>query len=159
MMPVQARLLGLCGAVAVLGIACAMAYDAGNRHGTNAVLVRTQASALAAVNQRLEENETARLLLEDQAKKASIAHEQELQAIRDRAVRTAGQRVPVNRALFCPPAGTAEAAPAGSAGQADAGAVFLPEPFAADLRQLVDQAAEVAADLRDLKTRSAACFE
>lgn len=145
------------------------AYNAGNRNGTNAEKVKTQAADISRQNTTIQALQDAAKANADKAKADALAakqeaqnHEKELAAIRARAAADAARRVRIDPDKFCPgrAAATIKAATAGGDGQADTGAAFLPEPFAGDLRQLAARADEVTADLRTLKARveQAGCF-
>lgn len=137
------------------------AYQAGNRNGTNAALVKTQDKTIDALNQRNTENAAIILKQAEDAKKASKDHEDELQAARATAARNAGKRVPIDRDRFCRPTGTPESATPGSDEKATVASAFLPDEFTGRLRQLAVQADETLADLRYLVKRSdeAGCFQ
>jgi hypothetical protein len=136
------------------------AYFAGNTTGKNSVMVDTLTAENKALKNRAKENQELTEKYAQLAQKASDDHAKELETIRATAKRDAGKRVPIS-AGFCRPAGTTESAAPGSDGQTDAGAAFLPEQFAGDLRQLAAYADEVTADLRTLKRRAeeAGCFQ
>lgn len=136
------------------------AYWKGNASGKNSVMVGVLQSENQALKVRATENQELAEKYAQLAQKASDDHAKELETIRATAKRDAGKRVPIS-ADFCRPAGAPEGTTPGSAGQADAGAAFLPEQFAGDLRQLAAYADEVTADLRTLKRRvdEAGCFQ
>lgn len=143
-------------------------YNAGNRNGTNAALVKTQSETISikdheisALAQANIENEAKALGYAAAAKEASKDHENELLAVRSAADRSAGQRVQIDPAQFCDQfASGAESIAAGRDGQAAARSAFLPDWFATELRQAAAKADEVTADLRHLVRRAeeAACF-
>lgn len=137
-----------------------VAHYKGNTSGKNSVLVGTLTAENKALKDRAKENQELTEKYAQFAQKASDDHAKELESIRATAKRDAGRRVPI-RADFCRPAEATESAAPGSDGQADAGAAFLPEQFAGDLRQLAADADEVTADLRTLKRRvdEAGCFQ
>jgi hypothetical protein len=157
--------------VVVLGLVAShwYAYQAGNRNGQNAVLVKTQGDELMRKDIELSElaqanmeNEAKALGFAAAAKEASKDHAKELQAVRAAADRAAGQRVQVDPRLFCGrQTGAGEATTPGSDGQGTPAAAFLPEWFASELRQAAAKADEITADMRDLKRRAeeAGCFQ
>lgn len=146
------------------------AYHAGDRNGTNAERVQNQAAEIGrkdtTIKMLQDAAEDNRKLAEQQAtdaKQENQNREKELAAVRAERDAAMRRRVPIDPAKFCPghaAAGT-EATPAGSDGQADAGAAFLPESLVRDLRELAADADEVTADLRTLKARveKAGCFQ
>lgn len=143
-------------------------YNAGNRNGSNAAKVELQAETIGRKDAEISilaqaniENEAKALGFAFAAKQASKDHEKELRDVRATAMRDADKRVRIDRAAFCgeDSVGT-QGGQAGSDGQGNAGAAFLPEPFARNLRQLAAYADEVVADLRYLVRRAdeAGCF-
>jgi len=168
-MSMRAKLTAVLIAVLTLIGSHWYAYRAGDRNGTNATLVQTQAeenarqaNVIAALDAANAQAQARVQQLARDAEKASRDYETEKRAIRAAAERAAGQRVRINAAAFChPAAGAAESAAPGSNEQAGTGAAFLPESFANDLRRLAADADEVTADLRHLVRRvdEAGCFE
>lgn len=168
-MSIQAKLIGIIVLLLALVGSHWYAYNAGNRNGTNAEKVKTQAEDIARQNTTIKTLQDVARANEAKAKADAAAaqlenqnHEKELAAIRARAAADAARRVRIDPTKFCAghTASTAQAASTGSDGQADPGATFLPEPFAGNLRQLAADADEVTADLRTLKARveKAGCF-
>lgn len=135
------------------------AYQTGNSRGKNAVLVATQTETIRKLQERVSANAALADGYRIQAEQENRKHEQELADVRALAKRNAGKRVPIVAAQFCGPAASAEASTAGGTGSTDPGTAFLPEPFAADLRQLAAYADEITAAYRTLRERAAACFE
>lgn len=135
-------------------------YWKGDSFGKNSVLVETLTASNEAITKRSKENAELTQRYADYAQKASDEHAKELDTIKRTAAGNTGKRVPIS-ADFCRPAGTTESATTGSDGQGNAAATFLPEHFAGDLRQLVEQADEVTADLRTIIRRAneAGCFQ
>lgn len=143
-------------------------YNAGNRNGTNAVMVREQGETISRKDAELSilaqaniENEAKALGMAFAAKQASKDHEKELSDVRATAVRDAGERVRIDRAAFCGDDTTgAKGSEAGSNGQRTTAAAFLPDEFTRSLRQAAAKADEVTADFRYLKRRAeeAECF-
>lgn len=155
------RLALIGGCLGLLAASHWYAYGSGNTNGANAVLVASQKETIKALHDRVKENAADVVRYQSEARKANEDYAQEIADIRTAAHRIAGKRVPIDPRAFCPgaAAGAAQAATAGGNGQEDTGTAVLPESFAADLRQLATEAAEVTADLRTLKGRAAGCFE
>lgn len=136
------------------------------RMGSNSVRVEWQSAEASrkeaerqALHQRFRENEITYRQQQETATKEGKRHAEELQAIKRRHAADLSKRVPIDPAKFCGRVATGtEAATPGSDGQTDAGAAFLPESLTRDLQELAADADEVAADLRTLKERAAACF-
>lgn len=141
------------------GLIAGGAYWKGNSSGKNSVLVGTLSATNTALTKRNKENAELAKKYADYAQKASDEHAKELDAIKRAAAGNANKWVPIS-ADFCRPAGTTESTSPGSNGQGNSTTDFLPEQFTSDLRQLVEQADEVSADLRSLKRRinESACF-
>ncbi|CAL62398.1 Hypothetical protein; putative exported protein [Herminiimonas arsenicoxydans] len=135
-------------------------YNAGNRNGTNAVLVGTLTATNKALTDRIASNSAERKVLDDKAKKASQDHAKEIEDVKRTAIANAGKRVPIDPG-FCRPTGQAESTASGSNGQDLAGAAFLPEFFTIELRQAAAFADEITADMRTLVRRAdeAGCFQ
>ncbi len=143
-------------------------YNAGNRNGANSVKVEAQSETISRLDTEIStlaqaniENEARALGLAFAAKQASKDHEKELRDVRATAERDADKRVQIDRAAFCgEDTDGAESSQARSDGQGTAGAAFLPEQFARNLRRLMAKADEVVADLRHLVRRAdeAGCF-
>jgi DNA-binding protein H-NS len=160
-MSLQAKLIiALIALVALIGSHWYV-YDAGDRNGTNAVLVKTLQASTNALNQRLADNAKQAQQQAAAAQQETIQHENELAQVRAALRAAQSRRVPIDRAAFCRPAGAAETGATRSNGQGNTGPAFLPDAFANDLRQLAADADEVTADLRTLKGRveQAKCFE
>jgi len=168
-MSMQVKLAAALIAVLLLVSSHWYAYQAGNRNGSNAVLVGTQkaenarqAAVIDKLNDAYRQADARIKKLAEDAEKASRDYESEKQAIRAAAEHAAGQRVRIDRDAFCGDAASgAESVSAGSDEQVDPGAAFLPESFAGDLRQLAAHADEVTADLRYLVRRvdETGCFQ
>lgn len=135
-------------------------YNAGNRNGTNAVLVGTLTTSNKALTKRIAENAAEKKVLTDNAQKASKDHATEIDAVKRTAIANAGKRVPIDPG-FCRPSGQAESTAPGSNGQDVAGAAFLPIEFTDSLRQAAALADEITADMRTLVRRAdeAGCFQ
>jgi len=168
-MSIQTKLIGVIILLLVLAGIGVAGFHYGDTYGTNAERVKTQAADISRQNTTIKTlqaaaaaNEAKAMADAAAAQQENLNHEKEIADIRARAAADAARRVRIDPAKFCPghPASAAEAAPAGSDGQADARAAFLPEPFTGDLRQLAADADEVTADLRTLKARveAARCF-
>lgn len=168
-MTLESKLIALLIGVVMLVSAAGVGFHYGDTYGTNAEKVKDQKAEIsrkdAAIttlqdaardNQKLADKQAEDNKLENQK------HEKELSDVRARLAADASRSVPIDAEKFCrrhAPAAAQTAAPGGD-GQADAGAAFLPELFAGNLRRLAARADETAADLRDLKARveSAGCF-
>lgn len=166
-MTIQAKLIAALAILIALIGSHWYAYRAGDRNGSNAVKVSTQAQAIhdqASVIAKLtavaKENEAQAKAQAAAAQQENANYEKELAQVRAALSAARSSRVRIDPAQFCAgrTAGPAEATPAGSDGQADAGAAFLYQPFADNLRQLAADADEVTADLRTLKAQAADCF-
>lgn len=136
-----------------------MAYQAGDTHGVNALLVDQQQETMAKLSERVAANSALADRFRLDAEKAGASYEKELAAVRATATRHAGQRVPIDPKQFCGVTGSTEATQTGSLEPSNSGTSFLPETFTIDLQQLATQADEVTAAYRTLRERSAACFQ
>jgi len=145
-------------------------YNAGNRNGTNAELVKSQELQLSqliadkeAVIKRVVQNELIVADLAFKNKQENQTHAQEILAIRTTQRSDDAKRVRFNKVFVCGPgtAGQAEGAKAGGDGQADSSEGIFPESFGRGLSHLKSDAEEVAADLRSLKrsVEDAGCFQ
>lgn len=168
-MTIQAKLIAALVLILALIGSHWYAYRAGDRNGSNAVKVIAQAQTITGQNAIIAKLRTAATANEAQAKAQAAAaqqenanHEKELAQVRAALSLAQSRRVRIDPAQFGAgrSAAPAEAAPARSDGQADAGTAFLPEPLTGNLRQLAADADEVTADLRTLKARvdAAGCF-
>lgn len=159
-MTLTAKLYAALGLILLLIGSHWYAYNAGNRNGTNAVLVSTLQASNKALTDRIESNKSESIKMAEDAKKASKDHAKEIDAVKRTAIANAGKRVPIDPNI-CRPAGQAEGTAPGSNGQDVAGAAFLPDQFTSDLRQAAARADEIVADMRNLVRRAdeAGCFE
>jgi hypothetical protein len=168
-MSVSAKLAAALVTVLLLVSSHWYVYNAGNRNGSNAVKVESQADTISRLDAEISilaqaniENEAKVLGFAFAAKQASKDHEKELRDVRATAERDADKRVRIDRAAFCGEDTVgAEGSQAGSDGQGTAGATFLPEQFTRNLRRLMAKADEVTADLRHMVRRAdeAGCFQ
>lgn len=124
-------------------------YNAGNRNGTNAVLVKTQADSLKAWQDSAAE---MAIDLDNQRainRRVSNEHQKELAAARDYKPAAAGLRLP---ATVCnQAAGQTETASAGGSDGATAGTIALPENIGRDLRGTAKEADIVTSIARGLQ--------
>lgn len=134
-------------------------YQAGNSYGKSSLQVTIQADTIRKLSERVAANSALADRYRIEAEQAGKHYEQELATVRATAAKSAGKRVPIDKAQFCGPTTITETSQTGTAEPVHPGTGFLPEAFAGDLRELAAYADEITAAYRSLRERAAACFE